>query len=184
MKAFLIKYKLSILFWLTFLSIVLYFAPRQTDYYVDDDIRDFKTSLLTPILIWTGGVVSVLVLFLVLAKTKSIKRSMLSFLYMTVALAFFLFIFQHLFLAASLFINRQFKQESLQKNYLVSYMAGAEHTRDNFHVYDISAKQIATDNKLINRLYHPELKQDDTLTLKFEKGLLGIAFQAQPFTDK
>jgi hypothetical protein len=128
--------------------------------------------------------IKILVLFLVLAKTKSIKQSVLSFLYVAVTVAFFLFLFQDLLLAESLFVNRQFKRASLQITYIVNYLAGVDQNKDNFNPYDISAKQISRDNKLKNKLYHPGLKQDDTLTLKFYKGLLGIAFQSLPFNGK
>lgn len=184
MKAFLFKYKWRILYWLVFLTIVLYLAPGQSDYYLDDDISHFKKSSLMPILIGTGVAVSIFVLFFVLAKKKSIKQSVLSFLHLTVTIAFFLFIFRDLFLAAFLFFNRQYKRASLQKTYVVKYIVGADQIKGNFNPYDISTDQISIDNKLINKLYHPGLKEDDTLTLNFDIGLLGIAFQAQPFNDK
>jgi len=181
MKTFLVKYKWTILYWLIYSSIVLFFAPKQKNYYLDDDIRLFKENSLTPILMWTGVTMPFLVLLIVLAKTKSIKQSALSFLYGAITVALFLFFFRDLVLTGSLFINRQFKRATLEKTYLADYQFGVEQTKENFNLYDISAKQLLTEKKLINRLYHPGLKQNDTLTLKFYKGLLGIAFQAQPF---
>ena len=107
MKAFLLKYKRTIIFWIVFLFVILYFVPRQSDYYLDNDIKYFKSHYLTPTLIWTGIVITILLLLMLFIKTKSIKQSSLSFLYGTVTVACFLFIFQNLFLATALFINRQ-----------------------------------------------------------------------------
>jgi len=72
----------------------------------------------------------------------------------------------------------------MEKVYVIDYLAGTATTKDNFMLYDISGKQISIERKLINKLYQPGLKQNDTITLKFEKGLFGIPFQSQPFPDK
>src|SRR6476619_6802665 len=80
-KAFLIKYKWTILYWLVFLVIVLYFAPRQSNYYLDNDIKYFKSHYLTPIILWTGVIISFALLIIAFIMTKSIKQTSLSFLY-------------------------------------------------------------------------------------------------------
>ena len=121
---------------------------------------------------------------MLLIKAKSIKQSSLVFLYGTVTVACLLFIFQDIFLAAALFINRQIKTGSLQKAYVIKYMTGTRQTRENILPFDIAAKQISRDHKLTNKLYQPSLQQDDTVTLKFDKGLFGIAFQPQHFRDR
>jgi len=184
MKAFLLKYKRTIIFWIVFSSIVLYFAPVQNDYYLKDDINNFKRTYLTAFLILTGAVTSLIALILVFIKTKSVMQAYVAFLSVGVTLAFYLFIFQNIFLGASLFINRQFKRDTLKKTYVAKYMVGTDQTKDNFNPYDISSGHISTDDKLINKLYHKGLKQDDTIILKFDKGLFGIAFQSYPFGDK
>jgi hypothetical protein len=184
MKAFLIKYKRTIIFWIVFSAIVLYFAPRQHDYYLDDDIDSFKETYLTPFLIWTGIVISLLVLILVFADTKSFEKAGVSFLTVGVTLAFYLFIFQGLFLGGALFINRQFIRDTLSKTYIIGHMAGTDKTKNNIVPYDLSTKRSSIDRKLINKLYSSSQNQNDTVILKFDKGLFGIAFQSQPFDDK
>lgn len=184
MKAFLLKHKRRIIFWIVFLAIILYFAPKQHDYYLDDDIENFKRTYFTSFLVWIGVVASVIVLILVFAKTKSIKRAGVSLLSVGLTLTFFLFIFQDLFLSASLFINRQFKRDILQKAYVISYLSGTTQVKDNLIPYDLSAKHSTIDRKLINKLYIPEIKQNDTVTLQFDKGLFGIAFQPKSFDNK
>src|SRR3982751_4469127 len=104
MKAFLIKYKLSIIYWALFVAIVLYFVPRQHDYYLDNDIVTFKKLYLRPALIWIGVVTNLLLFVIALRRTKSLKESGFIFLFTGVLLAFYLFILQDLFLGASLFI--------------------------------------------------------------------------------
>jgi len=181
---FLLKYKRKIISWIVFLALVLYFAPKQHDYYLDDDIKSFKTTYFTPFLIWTGIIASLLIFLITFLKSKSIKQSGVSFLYAGVIFAFLLFIFQNLFLGASLFLNRQFKRETLQKSYSVSYLTGIEHTKDNFFPFDIANKHSSFDRKLRNKLYYPGINQNDTVTLQFDKGLFGIPFQSKPFNDK
>ncbi len=183
MKTFFQKYKWRILFWLIFLTIVLYFTPRQSDYYLDADVKQFKNRFLTPLLIWLGVITCILLFSILFFETKSIKQSSLSFMYGCVSVAFFLFIFQDQFLATALFINRQIKMDNLEKAYVVKYMTGEKRTKNNFIPYDVSAKQISIDQKLKNKLYQSDLTQNDTITLIFNRGLFRVAFQSQPFDD-
>jgi hypothetical protein len=184
MKTFLLKYKWRIIYWTVFLAIVLYFVPRQSDYYLDNDIKAFKQTYLTRILLWTGVVTSVAIFILVLVKAKSLKQSATAFISAAVTITFFLFIFQNVFLGFALFLNRQFKRDTLQKSYVVDYLAGTDQTRNNFFPYDIATKQTTIDKKLIDKIYKRDIKQFDTVILQFDKGLFGIAFQSQPFGNK
>ena len=184
MRTFLLKYKTQIIFWIIFSAIVLYFAPRQHDYYLDDDIDSFKEAHLTPFLVWTSIIVSILVTVVVFVYTKSFKKAGISLLSVSVILAFYLFIFQDIFLGGALFLNRQYKRDTLSKPYVISYMAGTDKKRDNFYPYDLSSKHFSIDRKLLNKLYSFEKNQNDTVILKFDKGLFGIPFQSKPFIDK
>jgi len=123
-------------------------------------------------------------LIFVLKKTKSIRQAGFAFLSVGVTAAFYLFIFQDLFLGASLFINRQIKRNSIQRIYVVNYLAGTDKTKDNFFPYDLLTKHSSSDRKLINKLYNQALKQNDTVILQFNKGLFGIAYQTKPFVDE
>ena len=154
MKAFLTKYKWKIIFWLVFGTIVLYFIPRQTSYYLEDDIDWFKKGYLSSFLIWTGIILSLVVLGLLLFKTRSIKQSAISFIVASATIAFLLFIFQDIFLGTALFVNRQFKSGEIKRGYVVNYMAVANRTKTNFDLYDIKTGHISIDHKLINILYN------------------------------
>ena len=180
MRAFITKYKWTIIIWLIFLAIILYFEPQQSHYYLESDISYFKKEYLTPILIWIWAAISIFFLFVLFIKTKSAKDSLLSLLGVSLSVACFLFIFQDLFLASALFINRQFKRKGLTREYVANYMYGVDENKTNFIPYDLSNKNIPIESKLKDRLYHPGLKQDDTITLEFDKGILGISFPSKP----
>jgi len=184
MRAFLKKYKWTIFFWIVLLFFVLYFAPRQSKYYLDQDIKQFKTHYLIPILVWTFGLLSVGLLVYWLLKTKSIRQSGIGFLSVTLSFAFIIFIFQDIFLGVALFANRQITRDKIIKTYQASFMAGTDHSKINFSPYDPSVKHISIDKKLINELYNAGLKQNDTIILTMNKGLLGVAFNSHPFDDK
>ena len=184
MTEFLKKYKWTIFYWIILLFIVLYFAPRQSKYYLDQDIKKFKTHYLIPTLIWTCGLLAVGLLVFWLLKTKAIKQSVVGFISVVVGLAFIIFIFQDIFLGVALFVNRQFKRDKVTKIYQASFMVGTDHSKNNFSPYDPSTKHISIDKKLINELYNVSLNQNDTITLTMEIGLFGVAFNSQPFDDK
>jgi hypothetical protein len=184
MTAFLKKYKWTIFYWVILLFIVLYFAPRQSKYYLDQDIKQFKTQYLIPALIWTFGLLSIGLLVYWLLKAKSIKQSGVGFLSVALSSTFIIFIFQDIFLGVALFANRQIQRDKVIKTYQASFMAGTDHSKNNFSPYDPSTKHISIDKKLINELYNVGLKQNDTITLTMNKGLLGIDFNSHPFDVK
>lgn len=184
MKSFLIKYRWTILYWVVFLTIVLFLVPRQNDYYLDNDIKAFKQTYLTRILLWTGIGTSIAVFIVVLFKAKSVRQSATAFFSVGVTLAFFLFVFQNVILGFSLFLNRQVKRDTVQKAYVVKYLTGTDQTKDNFFPFDIAAKQPTIDKKLIEKIYRRDLKLSDTVKVTFNKGLFGVAYQSQPFAVK
>jgi hypothetical protein len=183
MTAFLKKYKWTIFFWIIFLFIVLYFAPKQSRYYLDQDIEQFKTHYLIPTLIWSFGLLLVTLLVYWLLKTKSVKQSAIGFLSVALSFAFIIFIFQDIFLGVALFVNRQITRGTVIKTYQASFMAGTDNSKNNFSLYDPLTKHISLDKKLINDLYNGSLKQNDTITLTMNKGLLGVFYNSHPFDD-
>ncbi len=184
MKAVLQKYKWGILFWTAVSLTFIFFVPRQQAYYLDADIKQFSSTHLKTFLVCTGIAISLLVFILKFVKTKSIKRAGISLLFASLLLAFYLFIFRNMFLGASLYLNRQFNNNNLERVYQVSYLAGEEQTKDGFYPYDPVSKEILRDQKLKNQLYKTGLKQNDTLRLQLKKGLFGIPFQPQAFPEE
>ncbi|MGC4104071.1 hypothetical protein [Ferruginibacter sp.] len=184
MIAFIKKYKWKIVYWIILLFVVLYFAPDQNKYYLDDDIKNFKTRHLQPVLVYTGIITPVGFFIYRLINTRSVKQAAIGFAYLAFTLACLLFIFRDVLLGASLFLNRQFKKSTVQKLYQATYLAGGDHAKKNFVPYDLATKQISIDNKLINKLYSSDLSQNDTIRLNLEKGIFGIDFSAQPLNNK
>lgn len=183
MKAFLSKYKRRIIFWIVFPAIVLYFVPKQNDYYLEDDINSFRTVHFTPFLVWIFAAISLIILALLLLKTRSIKQSYLSFLFCVAAVGLFLFIFQTIILGTTLFVNRQFTRGVVERKYIVEYMAGLEEAKSSFFPYDISSGHISSDSKLVNELYNRDLNKGDTVVLQLKKGLFGVAYHSKPLID-
>ena len=184
MKAFFKKYKWTILYWIILLFLLLYFAPRQSKYYIDHDITQFKTLYLIPTLIWTFGLIAVGLFLFWLITTKSIKQSGLWFLSTALTFAFIIFILQSIFLGLALFANRLIVREKITKIYQASFMVGTDNSKNNFSPYEPSTKHISIDRKLINEIYHIGVKQNDTLVLTMNKGLFGVAFSSHQFDDK
>lgn len=179
MKAFLLKYKGSFVYWLILAFAIFYFIPAEKGHYLFKDMDHFKDVFLTPVLTWIGIGLSVFGIIFLLKRTGSIRNSLFPWLCMVAVMAGLLFLFQSVFLAGALFLNRQFRQTALQKTYVVDYLAGTDPNKENFLLYDTSEKEISTDYWLINKLYRPGLKRGDTLRLQFEKGWLGIQFLPQ-----
>ena len=184
MTKFISKYKWKIGFWLILMIIIWFWQPTQKNYYLDNNITTFKSNYLNPILIGTWIIACFFIFGISFKKTKTIKLWISGSSYFALSFAVFLFFSQDLFLATALFVNRQVKQDSFQKAYVVNYLAGTDKTKDNFILYDISLKRISTDRKLTERLYRPSLNQNDTITLKFDKGLFGIEFQNKAIANK
>lgn len=179
MKAFLAKHKWTIVYWIIFLSIVFYFAPKQKDYYLTADVTLFKKQYLRPVLL-AAYIVACSVFFIIFSsKAKSLKQIIGPSLYLSALVGILLFIFQDLFLTGALFVNRQFKKGHLQRKYIANYYYEEPNVK-NFTLYDFSLKQINNDQKLKDKLYKPSIKIGDTVFISLNRGLLGIAFPSNP----
>jgi hypothetical protein len=176
MKQYLKKHQWQLIFGSIFLILVLYFAAKQKDFYLEDDIETFKTQYLQPGLIVAGFGAFVVILVLSIIKIRPFIDAMYATFYLTAMTATLLFIFQNLFLAGTLFLNRQFNRGSITRAYVANYTIESDTNKKNFFPYDASSKYFPADPKLKERLYYPGLKPNDTITLHFEKGLLGILY--------
>lgn len=181
MKKFFLKYKWTIIYWVILIVLVSYFAPSQNRYYLDQDIRQFKSQYLIPALIWIFGVMVVGFFVYWIIKTKSVRGSLLPLLYLSMVFAFLIFAFQNVFLGLALFANRQVEKEKVTRVYTASFIPGTDQSKNNFSVFDPMTKKIQPDSKLTNELYRSGLTQSDTLILEMRKGLLGINFSKKAF---
>ena len=163
--------------------VLFFWQPAQKKYYLDNDIAKLESAYLTPTLIGIFLTTCILIFALTLIKAKSLKESSIASLSVSLHLAFYLLLFQPLFLAGILFINRQFKKDIYQKAYVVSYLVGVEKNKSTFFPYDVSKKRITNDEKVIDQLYKPGLIEKDTVMLYLNKGLLGVAYISKPFPN-
>jgi hypothetical protein len=185
MKSFIIKHKWTVIYWFIVLFSLFYFTPQQRKYYLDQDIKQFKTQSLLPALIWIFGFIAFSLFIFWLKRTKSLLQSGVGFLKLAAIFAFIIFIFQDIFLGTALFINRQISIGNSQKTYTAHSFSGTELAKNNFILYDLSSKNsIVFDNKLKNEVYYHGLKQNDTIRLQLKKGLWGIVFKSTPFKDE
>lgn len=179
MKQFAKKYPRQITFWSILLIIVLYLAAKQRDFYVEDDIKSFKSQYLQPALIAVAFVSLIVFLIFSLIRIKPLIEAIYATFFLSLVTAILLFIFQNVLLAGTLFLNRQFKRGSTTRAYVANYTIDSDTNKDNFFVYDMSSNRFPIDPKLKERLYSPGLKPNDTITLHFDKGLLGILYTSK-----
>ena len=165
MTVFLKKYKWSIFYWTILLCFLLYFTSRQNQYYLDQDIEEFKTRYLIPTLIWAFGLFAIGLFAFWIMKTRTAKQAAISFLSTVLTFAFIIFIFQDIFLGFALFVNRQITKGKIAKTYQASFMTGTEHSKRNFNPYEPATGRIINDKKLVNEFYKPALKQNDHFVL-------------------
>lgn len=178
MKTFLIKHKSAILYWLIFSGIILIFVPRQKAYYLQADVDTFQDKYLMPGLFWIWGVICVLFLLLLFINTRSIKNSVISFLYTSLIAACLLFIFKDIFLGGALFVNKLYTRGNAQKVYSVVHI-NSEEDKTSFILLDVATNRSAYDEMLEEKLYQPNLKLKDTVKLPVTVGLLGIAYPSE-----
>ncbi len=142
--------------------------------YLEADIHKFKDEYFISALFWIWGVICVLWLIMLCINTKSIKTSFVSLLYVSFITACLLFIFKDVLLGGILFINKLYKRDSTPKKYTVIQVTREE--QSGLFLFDLENQAAASDDKLREKLYRPELKPQDTLTLPVDIGLLGITF--------
>ena len=184
MKKFVQKYKWRILYFSILLFLLLFFAPAQHKYYLDEDIQVFRSVHFIPALILIFGFVSIALFIYWLFSTRSLKKSTRRLLSISLVFAFVLFVFQDIFLSIGLFANRQVAKEKITKVYYTSFMAGTDHSKKYMIVYEPLTGHSSGDKKLVNELYQAGLKERDTVKLSMNKGLFGVAFSKSPFDDK
>lgn len=163
--------------WIIFGFIIFNFVPIQSDYYFDNDIRNFKKSYFWSILFCIGGLFALTLFTFLFLKTKSPINSVVSFLKGFVMIGFYLFIFQSIFLAAILFVNRQYEGAMLTRTLVVNNITEKDSMSSSIIAYDISNKNFYhVDSRNFKLLYHSGLVANDTISIKLSKGFFDIAY--------
>ena len=81
MITFLSKYKWSFFYWVALPGLILYLGPKQSNYYLDNDIDHFKEHYLYPIAIWIWVVSCIIFLIAIILRSKVVKNAWHSSLY-------------------------------------------------------------------------------------------------------
>lgn len=66
--------------------------------------------------------------------------------------------------------------DRIKHQYTAGYIVGEEKNKQSFIPMEIDKREISSDEKLIDLLYKPGLKDKDTVQLDFSKGLFGIEY--------
>jgi len=155
------------------LSILGRFIPRQEGLYLETDLEQPKIDSST-LVIWTMTIGVITTLFFVLKKVENSGEAFKVFLG-TVAFAIpSFFYFKSVFLLAFLLLNRIDLGERLEKKYTITF--SKVYTEYTPLIYDFRTKVILYDIKVGNPEKLKNLKEGDTLTITFNKGLLGYIF--------
>jgi len=173
MTVFLKKYWLGILLFLTWCLLVLYFNPRQQQFYLDSDIEQFKKRPHLVLIV----IEACLFILILMTNTRNKKEQIIKgSIYTLLYLFFFHVFFQTTFTSIGLYINRLSSRTDIKKSYIVQYLNGAEMDKNALYLYDIDKKKITTERKLLHRLPTDNFHQNDTLHIKFTNGLLGLPY--------
>ncbi|MDF2187985.1 hypothetical protein [Paraflavitalea sp. CAU 1676] len=170
------KHWRRILFYCVLLLVVLYLAPRQHDFYLEDDVERFEQEQVTPFLIWFGAIGSVAFFVLTWVWFREIVGAFLGWVGLSVVLCWFLLVFNDQWLAAGLFVNRLFDRGAIEKKFVVGSLAGLEFNRKNFLLHEASTGTSLRDDRVTEVVYRPDLKVKDTVPLELTKGLFGVGY--------
>ena len=155
--------------------IILYFNPRQEQFYLVSDVDEFEKKSNWALTIFETGLFAfILVLsFIQLNKAKEI----LNISFYTILGLFLIYIFFHSTIAAvGLYVNRQTTGKHVKKGYIVQYLNQKKSERYNFFLVDMGKKESVIDRKLLDSLYAYGFNQNDTIFISFTKGLLGVNY--------
>ena len=181
MTQFFKKYKWTILYITVIIFLYCFFVPVQKEYYLESDIKKFKSQYLIPTLISLFGIISFGFFIYLLIKTRAIKQSIFHFLYTVLIFTGSILVFHDVFLGVALFLNRQIQKGKITKVYFANFITETEFNKSNFYPCDLTTGQIIIDENLKNKLYKPELKQLDQITLPMKIGLFSIPYNSQKF---
>ena len=173
MRNFILKHKHTIIYWSFLLFLVLYFAPRQNEFYLAADIRRFEKQYIVPFLICTWISISIILCKILFYRNPSILKAFAHSLFGSLTSAALLFIFKGQFLAGGLFLNRQFPVKPVTRVYTVYSL---DEKKGDFLVYNYHTREGLLNDKLIRKFNKTALKHGDTIHYTFQSGLFGVPY--------
>ena len=171
---YIIKNKYNILYFLFFSLLLFVFVPSQEKYYFKSDIQKFESEFYLDLALVISTKLSLIVLIVDLLKKNKPKEILNCVFGIIVFRCWFFFFFQSIIISLTLFVNRKFNIEKIEKEYKVIYV-----TENKL----LSAYNIKNENDIINEdeyLKHPQhqnlskIKTNEIIKLDFYKGILGV----------
>ena len=179
MLKFLKKYKFNILFFLVFTALLFLFVPKQSEYYWQSEIDEFKNKYYLKFsIIFSIGIILITVILNIIKK-KSLKNNLNSTFAVLILCCWFFFFFQSILISLILFVNRSYENQIIDRKFEVIRID------ENKYIF---AKEINNDDFILNQTEyekHPNYKninklvKGEVIQLHFKKGLFGINYFEQ-----
>lgn len=159
---------------LIYTSILIFLFPKESEYYLKSDINDFENSLV-PI----SGIISFIIVFLAFFDRKDFKGKKTTKIIQILFIGIMSYLlFQQnskIVTTIGLYLNRISEKEVLIRKFVVNfkmenkpYVLGRITNRD----YESELDKVKIQQNEFN-----EIKEKETIKLKFKKGILGIPFE-------
>ena len=168
------KYGYSLLYLLVVVLLLFFFVPNEKKHYLEGDINSFRESYYWKIMSFMAvGIYLLYFYFLKIYRNSWIEIVKITFSFAVVCL-FFSFLFQNIFMAFLLRINRTNTCERIKENYVITHddthYLIAKELKSNAYIFDKEFFNV------YGKLGKKSLHVNDTLQITSKKGLLGIRF--------
>jgi hypothetical protein len=172
-KTFLSKYKSKILWMIILGYLIFFFTPTQNEFYLEQDIQFFKRNFYWKFALVASGIfLLVILIFGVLKKWK--RKEFFAALLNVCLQCFILFILlKMVVIAIFLFTNRMIPVENYTTTYKIENASDSHIKMNNIHNAEDYIRVRHSEN-IFKQLSVDNLKEGDTITLKFQKGIWGI----------
>ncbi len=169
------KYKYNILSFLIFIGLLLFFIPNEERRYLQPDIHLIESNS-NSIAFWVLGIIVILLLVFGLRK---ITKAM-DVLYFILGLSIFsislFFIFQTIFLSATLCLNTLSNNKTIDKTYIA---IDVDRNNNNLLLWDFHSERSIQADQLLQTTGYKNINATDTVIVSFYKGLFGFNFDPE-----
>jgi len=172
-KELLLNNKLTI-FYVVCLIFLMFYFTSQFSFYLERDVKNFEDKFYLKFSIILSLIIILACLFFDLIKKN--KNNLLKNLLKNTIKCFFVFyLFNFVIIGAMLFFNKIIPSENFIEKYRIIRI-----TDEYITAYNLENKSdiIDDETKKIIPNYHTnsEISQNDILTLKFKRGILGLKY--------
>jgi uncharacterized membrane protein len=168
------KYKFQIIYYVILSLLLLVFVPNQEDYYLDNDISNFKEKYYWKTALIVIFIIAFLFFLKLVIKKVSLDEKLNKVFFFIIISVLFTAFSQPIMISSFLYINRCKKVNTTTEKYKIIDIEGNE-----LIAYNKKNKETiwANDfNKFHLKTNSNTIKINDTINLNFEKGILGIKY--------